>query len=140
MDLSRNEVEDAAQRLVAAFGATDTEAYFEAFSEDATFVFHNAPARLESRQEYRSLWEDWTAQGWSVHSCTSTNPRIQMAGTCAVFTHDVHTVAGTPEDLEATRERETIIFARSAAGTVVAVHEHLSQAPEGAAPEPAVAA
>ncbi|MBD8043247.1 SgcJ/EcaC family oxidoreductase [Arthrobacter sp. Sa2BUA2] len=129
MNLTRDEVQAAAQRLVAAFAATDTEAYFGAFAEDATFVFHTEPARLESRSEYRSLWEGWTAEGWAIESCTSTNARIQLAGPSAVFTHDVHTVAGTPGASEETRERETIVFVRTEDGAVLAVHEHLSPAP-----------
>ncbi|WP_312180494.1 nuclear transport factor 2 family protein [Arthrobacter sp.] len=129
MHLTRSEVEAASQRLVTAFSSTDTEAYFGAFSEDATFVFHTEPERLDSRSEYRALWEDWIAEGWSVQSCTSTNARIQLAGPSAIFTHDVHTVAGTPGATAATQERETIVFARTADGSVLAVHEHLSPAP-----------
>lgn len=135
MDLTRDEVQTAAQRLVAAFAATDTEAYFDAFAEDATFVFHTEPARLESRSEYRALWESWTAEGWAIESCISTNVRIQLAGPSAIFTHDVHTVAGTPGAAEETRERETIVFARTADGSVLAVHEHLSPAPAASANE-----
>ena len=131
MDLTRSEVESAAKRLVAAFAATDTEAYFGAFAEDATFIFYPEAARLDSRSEYRALWESWTAEGWAVQSCTSTSPRIQLAGSSAVFTHDVHTVAGTPGAAEETRERETIVFARTSDGAVLAVHEHLSPAPTG---------
>lgn len=130
MHLTRNEVESAAQRLVSAFAATDTEAYFGAFAEEATFVFHTEPARLNSRSEYRNLWEGWVAEGWAVQACTSTNVRIQLAGPSAVFTHDVRTVAGVPGDAPVTQERETIIFARAADGGVLAIHEHLSPAPQ----------
>lgn len=134
MDLTRNEVEEAAAALVAAFSATDTEAYFAAFSQDATFVFHTEPARLEDRASYRSLWESWMAEGWSVQSCRSTNAKIQLAGPSAVFTHDVETAAGTPGATALTRERETIVFARTPDGNILAIHEHLSPAP-GTAPQ-----
>ena len=139
MNLTRHEVEAASQRLVAAFSATDTEAYFGAFSEDATFIFHTEPAGLDSRSAYRSLWNGWIAEGWRVHSCTSTNVRIQLAGDAAVFTHDVQTVAGTPGAEETTRERETIVFARNGDGAVLAVHEHLSAAPQAETPAEPVA-
>lgn len=35
------QVLEAARRLVAAFARNDAEAYFAAFSEDASFIFHN---------------------------------------------------------------------------------------------------
>ena len=43
------QVLEAARALVAAFARTDTEAYFAAFSEDASFIFHNWPQPLRTR-------------------------------------------------------------------------------------------
>lgn len=47
----------AADAIVAAFTATNTEAYFEGFTPDATFIFHPEDARLGSRAEYDALGE-----------------------------------------------------------------------------------
>ncbi|WP_146362292.1 nuclear transport factor 2 family protein [Arthrobacter yangruifuii] len=126
--LSENEVLEAAARLVGAFARTDTAEYFAAFDPLATFVFHTEPARLESRAEYEELWASWLAVGWSVTACESTDARVQLCGTSAVFSHTVLTTAGTPGAEETTRERETIVFTRSG-GRILAVHEHLSAAP-----------
>lgn len=124
--LTRDDVEAAASRLVTAFSQTDTEAYFAAFSEDATFIFHTEAERLSRRKDYEELWDSWLAEGWRVTGCVSSNPSIQLLGESAVFSHDVRTTINTGET---TFERETIIFHRNATGTVQAVHEHLSPLP-----------
>lgn len=124
--LTRDDVEAAASRVVAAFSQTDTEAYFAAFSEDATFIFHTEAERLTRRKDYEELWNSWLAEGWRVTDCISSNPSIQLLGESAVFSHDVMTTINTGET---TLERETIIFHRNANGTVHAVHEHLSALP-----------
>lgn len=131
-----DEIERAAEKLVDAFAATDTAGYFAAFAEDATFVFHTEARRLENRAAYESLWNSWLEDGWRVVSCTSSNPRIQLLGSTAVFTHDVETVTRTGDGPgETTHERETIVFHRSG-GSVTAVHEHLSPLPaDSALPE-----
>ena len=130
MDLiTTAEVESAAQRLMTAFAATDTDRYFDCFAPDASFVFHSEPGRLSSREEYRALGQNWLSDGWRVAECASSNAYIQNAGTCAVFSHDVETVidvAGTKETLH---DGETIIFTRTESGNVLAIHEHLSPAP-----------
>jgi ketosteroid isomerase-like protein len=144
----------AAGRLVAAFAATDTRAYFDCFAPDATFVFHAEGKRLDDRAEYEALWVTWVESGWRVVSCDSTARRVQVVGDVAVFTHDVRTVTSAPAESPAagpastepalgdtdaakpgagvvhttTRERETIVFTRTADG-LVAIHEHLSPAP-----------
>lgn len=126
--LTEQEVRAAAAALVDAFRATDTRAYFNCFSEDATFVFHTEHGRLDSRAEYEALWAGWHADGWRVTECISSRARVQLLGETAVFTHDVLTttsVAGTPET---TSERETIVFHRRDGG-IEAVHEHLSPTP-----------
>src|ERR1700712_618932 len=53
----------AADELLGAFAATDTEAYFSSFSADATFVFHPEPHRLDDRAAYEQLWASWLADG-----------------------------------------------------------------------------
>jgi ketosteroid isomerase-like protein len=123
------EVVSAAQKLMTAFAATDTDVYFDCFAPDATFVFHSHPDRLTSRGEYRALWQDWLEEGWRVAECASSNPHIQIAGPCAVFSHDVQTVVDVAGTRETLHERETIIFTRTESGSVLAVHEHLSPAP-----------
>ena len=123
---ARAEVLEAAARLVEAFGRNDTEAYFDSFAEDATFVFHNHAVPLRSRQEYRDLWDGWQREGFAVRSCTSSDQHVQALGDdVAVFTHSVHTVSLVDGVEEASDERETIVFRREG-GTWSAVHEHLS--------------
>ncbi|TIC79676.1 DUF4440 domain-containing protein [Nocardioides sp. GY 10113] len=133
--LSAAQVHEAADRLVAAFAATDTAAYFACFDEDATFVFHPEPARLGDRAAYETLWAEWLADGWRVESCVSSDRQVQLLGDVAVFTHDVRTTTSVPGDLpgdsarsqETVTERETIVF-RRVGDALLAVHEHLSPA------------
>jgi ketosteroid isomerase-like protein len=119
----------AADELLAAFAATDTEAYFSSFSADATFVFHPEPHRLDDRAAYEQLWASWLADGWRVVSCQSTDRMVQIYGDTAIFTHTVDTVTSVGEDHTTIHERETIVFVLDG-DRVVAVHEHLSTAPD----------
>jgi len=112
---------DTADRLVAAFAATDTAAYFGCFAEDASFVFHTEPSRLDDRAAYEGLWSSWLDEGWRVESCESTDRLVQILGEVAVFSHSVRTVTTAGETLE----RETIVFAQRG-DSLLAVHEHLS--------------
>ncbi len=130
--VSRSEVQDAADRLVAAFAATDTEAYFAAFSPAATFIFHPEDRSLSSRDAYRTLWDSWLAGGWQVLECRSSEQSIQLLGSTAVFSHRVATTVRIDRDggHESSDERETIIFSRAADGSLVCVHEHLSPCPQ----------
>lgn len=130
--LTEREVLAAAEGLVAAFSRTDTEAYFSAFSPEATFIFHPEAQRLESRSEYEDLWNSWLADGWSVTDCESTDARVQICGTSAIFSHTVKTTTRVGEVAEVLVERETIVFVREG-GRILAVHEHLSTAPSGTA-------
>lgn len=127
--LTEADVLHAAATLVAAFRATDGGAYFDCFAEDATFVFHTEPDRLNTRKMYEQLWAEWIASGWRVTDCVSSNRRVQLFGATAVFTHDVRTTTSAGGATESTRERETIVFHRSGSA-VKAVHEHLSPVPE----------
>lgn len=127
--LTREEVQQAAATLVAAFAATDTDAYFGCFAPEASFVFHTEPDRLDDRAAYEQLWQDWLSAGWRVLSCASTNAAVQLCGEAAVFVHDVRTSTVTGAVVETTSERETIVFRRAADGSVTAVHEHLSPVP-----------
>ncbi len=123
------EVLAAADRLVAAFGGHDVAAYFGAFRPDATFTFYTHPEPLRSRAAYEELWRTWEADGFRVLSCASSDRHVQVLGDVAVFTHRVATrvvLGGAEEDLD---ERETIVFARAADGSWLAVHEHLSPGP-----------
>lgn len=126
--LTEEDVLHAANALVEAFRATDTQAYFACFAEDATFVFHTEDRRLGSRAAYEQLWSTWLDAGWRVTDCSSSDRRVQLLGDVAVFTHDVRTTTETAGESETTRERETIVFRRSG-GTITAVHEHLSPTP-----------
>ena len=121
----------AADRLVAAFAATDTAAYFGSFRPDATFCFHTEQARLDDRAAYEALWASWLADGWQVVDCKSSDRKVQVVGDTAIFTHTVRTTVrpatGAPE--ESYTERETIVFTDGPDG-LLAVHEHLSTTPE----------
>jgi ketosteroid isomerase-like protein len=127
------EVEAAASAIVDAFAATDGDRYFAGFADDATFVFHTEPARLDDRAAYERLWAEWIAGGWRVVSCTSSDRRVQAFPGGAVFTHSVDTSVETPGGAESYRERETIVFRADPSG-LVAVHEHLSPMPAAGDP------
>jgi ketosteroid isomerase-like protein len=119
----------AAAAIVAAFGRHDPEAYFALFDPAATFVFHTTLQRLEDRAAYRREWAGWESDlGFRVRSCTSSDPRVQLLGDTAVFTHSVRTVLSTHEGESTLDERETIVFQRRD-GRWIAVHEHLSPLP-----------
>ncbi|MET1155777.1 cyclase family protein [Arthrobacter sp.] len=131
-DLSVEEVQDAADRLMAAFAACDTESYFASFSPEATFIFHPEAVSPASRSAYRELWDGWLASGWQVLDCSSREQHIQMLGTTAVFSHRVATTVQTDRagGRHASDERETIVFSRAGDGSVLCVHEHLSLFPD----------
>ena len=117
----------AADRLVDAFSRHDTEDYFRAFAPEATFVFHNLDRRLENRAAYEAEWALWERRdGFRVRGCRSSDRHVQLLGDVAVFTHSVETDLTVGGEPVSSRERETIVFARNAAGQWQAVHEHLS--------------
>jgi ketosteroid isomerase-like protein len=124
------EVLAAAAALVDAFGSGRVQEYFACFAPEATFVFHSEPARLGSREEYRTLWEGWEREdGFRVLECTSSGASVLVvAPDVAVFTHDVDTQVSTNAGSDRMAERETIVFARRD-GRWLAVHEHLSPRP-----------
>ncbi|WAB81195.1 SgcJ/EcaC family oxidoreductase [Microcella daejeonensis] len=133
--LTETEVLGAVDAIVDAFRRTDGAAYFACFSVDATFVFPDQDARLDSRAAYERLWAEWVASGWRVLDCTSTDAHVQVLGDAAVLSHTVRTRIATGEG-EATaelHERETIVLHRQGDGRLLAVHEHLSSAPDEAA-------
>jgi ketosteroid isomerase-like protein len=124
-----DDVVRAADVIVDAFASNEGERYFACFAPDATFIFYAEPLRLNDRASYERLWRGWISDGWRVRACTSSNQLVQTFPGGAVFTHDVATTVATGEGEESTRERETIVF-RFDGGRLVAVHEHLSSAPE----------
>ncbi|WP_263262344.1 nuclear transport factor 2 family protein [Pseudomonas sp. RIT-PI-S] len=130
-DSTHRQVLAAAEALVAAFAGNQTDAYFAAFSEDATFVFHTTPEVLENRAAYRQLWDSWQREGFRVLGCQSRNPRVSLQGDVAIFTHDVAThLRLNGQEIESL-ERETIVFRQTAPnGGWLACHEHLSPMPE----------
>lgn len=123
------EVLAAADRLIDAFRATDTEAYFASFHEQASFVFHTEPATLPDRASYERLWNGWRDAGWRVVSCDSADRVVTIVGEAAVFSHTVRTTTEQDGEQDSTVERESIVFTREGGG-LIAVHEHLSSAPE----------
>ncbi|PLP58394.1 DUF4440 domain-containing protein [Mesorhizobium loti] len=131
MDQDQTAVVDAADVLVAAFGRHDTEAYFAAFAPDASFIFHNHPERLASREAYRVLWKDWeTSLGFKVLDCRSSDRDVRIFGDMAIFTHRVGTRAMFSGEAVTSDERETIVFRKDGeSGQWLAIHEHLSTMP-----------
>jgi ketosteroid isomerase-like protein len=118
----------AAAAIMAAFGRHDSDAYFSLFDPQATFIFYTTPRRLESRAEYQQEWAAWEKElGFRVRSCRSSDPRVQVFGDVAVFTHAVRTEVTTNQGETTLDERETIVFQRRD-GRWIAVHEHLSPA------------
>lgn len=128
-ELTPAEVLAAADRLIDAFRATDTAAYFAAFHEQASFAFHTEPAVLPDRGTYEALWKEWTDAGWHVVSCDSSDRLVTIIAETATFAHTVRTTTEQDGTRTSTVERESIVFAR-VDGRLIAVHEHLSIAPE----------
>lgn len=119
----------AAAALVTAFGSHETGAYFDAFAPDASFIFYTTADRLESRAAYESLWDQWEKQNrFRVHSCVSSNRRVQVFGGVGIFSHDVETRLELDGVASTVHERETIVFEQRD-GRWLAVHEHLSPKP-----------
>jgi ketosteroid isomerase-like protein len=124
-----DEVREAVERLVTAFGEGRLDDYFACFAPDATFVFYTTPERLDSPQAYLQLWDRWVAEdGFRVRACRTSDTRVQLAGDVAIVTHDVETEVSTNDGDDTLRERETIVFAPRD-GRWLAVHEHLSPRP-----------
>ncbi|MFJ7883254.1 YybH family protein [Pseudomonas sp. NPDC096917] len=138
---AHDEVLSAAADLVSAFARNDREAYFGAFSVDASFVFYTLPQPLLSRDAYQALWDSWRQEeGFEVLSCTSSNAFVSLQGDMAIFVHDVATELRMQGEQFFSQERETIVFKRQRSGTQeqeglwLACHEHLSAMPEGLPP------
>lgn len=123
--LTERDVLDAADRLVAGFAATDTEAYFACFAPDASFVFHPEASRFDDRATYERVWKGWLADGWRVVSCESTDRLVQVYGDTGILSHTVRTEVEADGARTTSEERETIVFVRTGEG-LLAVHEHLS--------------
>ncbi|MCY7412707.1 MAG: nuclear transport factor 2 family protein [Salinibacterium sp.] len=120
------EVLAAADAIIDDFGNHRKAAYFSGFAPEASFVFHTAERRLETREEYELLWAQWERDdGFRVHGCSSTERRVQAFGDTAIFTHSVRSQIEFSGQVSEVEERETIAFVRRA-GRWVAVHEHLS--------------
>lgn len=132
----RDQVLKAAADLVAAFARNDREAYFGAFSADASFVFYTLEQPLLSRDAYQALWDTWRSEdGFEVLSCTSSNAFVSLQGDVAIFIHDVATELRM-QGATLQPGRETIVFKKQASGQEqqglwLACHEHLSAMPEG---------
>ena len=138
--MSTHEVLKAAADLVSAFARNDREAYFGAFSADASFVFYTLPQPLLSRDAYQALWDSWRRdEGFEVLSCVSSNAVVSLQGDVAIFMHDVATELRMNGEQFNSQERETIVFRRQGSqveqqGLWLACHEHLSAMPEGLPP------
>ncbi|MBT2404772.1 MULTISPECIES: nuclear transport factor 2 family protein [unclassified Streptomyces] len=126
------EVRAAAADLVAAFAAHDTDRYFAAIAEDATFLFPTHPGLLATRAAYEAAWRAWELDGFRVLGCRTDDTEVRVvADGLALLTHRVHTrlAAKDAADGEEVRERETVVFRRFSDGRWLVVHEHLSPEP-----------
>jgi ketosteroid isomerase-like protein len=129
MEHIENAVLAAADNLVDAFSKHDRKRYFEAFSKEATFIFHNLDRPLRDRAAYEAEWALWEERdGFKVLSCGSSDRNLQMFGSLAIFTHSVETKAEFGGEPVISQERETIVFEKQTDGRWLAVHEHLSRA------------
>lgn len=119
-----------AAHLVSRFAAHDFDGYFSCFDENAVFIFHTSPNVLLSKSEYQKEWRTWEKEwGFKVKACSSTNQRVQLFDSIAIFSHDVATTLNTNDGEKSFKERETIVF-HQVLGKWIAVHEHLSPMPE----------
>jgi ketosteroid isomerase-like protein len=127
---AREEVLQAAADLVTAFATNDRDAYFGAFSADASFLFYTLEQPLLSRDAYQAVWDSWRLEGFEVLSCVSSNAFISLQGDgVAIFIHDVATELRMQGEQSFSQERETIVFRRQPEGRWLACHEHLSATP-----------
>lgn len=109
----QDQVLQAAAQLVSAFARNDRDAYFGAFTADASFVFHTLEQPLLSLDAYQALWDRWRSEdGFEVLSCTSSNAFVSLQGDVAVFIHDVATELRMQGERHFSQERETILFRR----------------------------
>ncbi|MFC6338564.1 DUF4440 domain-containing protein [Pseudomonas sp. CCM 7891] len=138
---AHDEVLNAAAELVSAFARNDREAYFSAFTADASFIFYTLAQPLLSRDAYLALWDSWRRdEGFEVLSCASSNASVSLQGDVAIFIHEVVTELRMNGEQFISQERETIVFkkqglrAQQKQGLWLACHEHLSAMPEGLPP------
>lgn len=125
--MATREVRQAYERLMNAFASGDPNEYFACFHEDASFLFPGEPL-LEPRSAYRSAWSRWEREGVRFTDVVADDVRVRAFGDTAVVTHRIATTVNAREKATVDRERESIIFARSA-DRWLAVHEHLSPEP-----------
>jgi len=116
----------AADAIIDDFGHHRTAEYFAGFAPEASFMFHTAERRLDSRADYEALWSSWeNDDGFRVHSCESSERRVQLFGDVAIFTHSVKSRIEFGGVIDEVNERETIVFQKREGGWL-AIHEHLS--------------
>lgn len=83
----------------------------------------------EAQAAARKLTDAFAAGDFDAYfECDSSGQAVQLAGTGAVFSHDVRTVVEVAGARDVLHERESIIFPRSVDGRILAIHEHLSPA------------
>jgi ketosteroid isomerase-like protein len=127
MSTIEEQVIQAADALIDAFGRHDRDTYFAAFAPQATFVFHHVAQDIPSRDAYEQMWRSWEEEdGFAVLGCESRNRVVQrLNDDTAVFTHSVRTIVSMQGNRETLDERETIVFVRTGQRWL-AIHEHLS--------------
>ena len=125
------QLNEAAERVVGAFGSHDVETYFSCFAEDASFLFYSSPDVMPSRAAFRQEWERMEAKdGYHVLSCEATARRIQaVTPDTGIVTHTLLTRFSTNEGEDELSERETLVLRRDEQAGWVIVHEHLSPCP-----------
>lgn len=124
VSMATREVREAYEQLMNAFASGDSDEYFACFHQDASFLFPGEPL-LEPRSTYRSAWSRWRSEGIRFTDVVADDVRVRVFGDTAVVTHRIATTVNASGRATIDRERESIIFARTA-GRWLAVHEHLS--------------
>ena len=131
MSRSAEAVQSAADDVVGAFPRHDRDAYSAALAPDASFIFHNLPERLDSRDAYLARWrrQGEEAHGLHIEGGDSSEPAVVTHGSMAVFSHRMTTRLQFDGHSETRRERETLAFGKNKSGRWLALHRHLSLDP-----------
>ncbi len=110
----QDQVLQAAANLVSAFARNDRDAYFGAFTTDASFVFYTLEQPLLSRDAYQALWDRWRSEdGFEVLNCTSSNAFVSLQGDVAIFIHDVATELRMQGSFTLARSAKPLCFAKN---------------------------
>lgn len=120
------DLDEAADHMVATYGAGDVPTYVACFAEDATVILDREPSPLGSRHAFREVLEEQAARGARIIACHEWGRHlVRLAEEVAAMTHVLSThLEGDPLPI---REQETLIFSRQLGGDWLVVHLHRSR-------------